>query len=893
MISAKQKMGKRFIVCLGAAVLTAIVMLLLMKVFQVEPFGDCSLAGADCKIQYVDFFNYYKALLSGRNNISYTLTKGLGGNAFGLFSYYLASPFNLLLLFFDGSQVHTVVDLLINIKLALSAATFAYFLQARLYDRLSSLLTILLSVGYSLSYYSYVNGSNLMWLDGMYLLPLMLLGTHRVIRRRSLIPLAVPTAFSILFNWYTGGINCLFCIIWLIFEFFMAELDPETGATVPPSNVWGAGKHGIIGLIQRLLGTILRYGLAMASGVLISAAIFLPTVSVMQQGRGSGFYFDTVKNKMIGNVLDTISQYRIGGTSHYECVCLYCGSLAVIGTFAFFLSRRIRRQSKIIAAGLVAVTLLMYYWQPLYFAFSLFKKVDSYYSRYGYIGSLVLLFLSAMYLQHVFPAPNAAEEERKRNGELQKTECLLPLLCSAIFCVLLLKVGNHPTLETEGVKDTCLFMLGAGTCTTVLLAIRSADNKSIRRFAAGAAAVMLLLITAGELYQSATYVLSYKRYRGIKRYASYVTEAREQVASLKEYDSGLYRISQIGWRDTDKKTNLTAYLNDALAYNYMGIGGYTSSPENDEIYLLDRLGYKQENTTLNVVYTSFIPADSFLGVRYVLSNTDIHGMEKINELGTYNGKETYYNPCALPLAFVYDGETLPRHEYHDPFEYMEEIWTALSGEPANLFTALEAEKTESKNRAEWTLKIPAGNVTLYGNLPTEENCIAMLQAGTANAYGYSQWLSPQLFMIPYKEGDSTVKVTLTSEKTMKLKDEQFYALNLDRLQELADKVRKGEEQVTEFSLENGAMRCTVNAHKGQKLFLILPRSTGWHTTLNGKNIETEEFAYCLTVIPLEEGENRIERVFRAPGLRRGIVLSAAGVLLLALYEIVVVRRNRK
>jgi hypothetical protein len=152
-------------------------------------------------------------------------------------------------------------------------------------------------------------------------------------------------------------------------------------------------------------------------------------------------------------------------------------------------------------------------------------------------------------------------------------------------------------------------------------------------------------------------------------------------------------------------------------------------------------------------------------------------MEKINELGTYNGKETYYNPCALPLAFVYDGETLPRHEYHDPFEYMEEIWTALSGEPANLFTALEAEKTESKNRAEWTLKIPAGNVTLYGNLPTEENCIAMLQAGTANAYGYSQWLSPQLFMIPYKEGDSTVKVTLTSEKTMKLKQDDFNELS--------------------------------------------------------------------------------------------------------------------
>ena len=228
MSSVKHKNLKRLAVCLGAMGVTCAVMLLLMLFFGLKPYGNASLAAADCKIQYLDFFNYYKDVLNGDNRIGYSLTKGLGGNGVGLFSYYLASPLNLIMYFFDGTQTNTVIDILIFIKLALAAGTFAYFLQARLYDRLSPFFTILLSVGYGLTHYAFSNCSNVMWLDGMFLLPLMLLGTHLVVRRRSLFPLALPTALCIFSNWYTGGINCLFCIIWLVFEFFLNEIDPES-----------------------------------------------------------------------------------------------------------------------------------------------------------------------------------------------------------------------------------------------------------------------------------------------------------------------------------------------------------------------------------------------------------------------------------------------------------------------------------------------------------------------------------------------------------------------------------------------------------------------------------------------------------------------------------------
>ena len=872
-MTAKHNKRDRLLICLAAMGATWLVSVLLMKYYGLAPLGNTSLAASDCKIQYLDFFNYYKDVLTGHNRIGYSLTKGLGGNGVGLFSYYLASPLNLLMYFFDGTQANTAIDLLIFIKIGLAAGTCAYFLQARLYDRLAPFFTVLLSTGYGLMHYSFANGSNLMWLDGIVLLPLMMLGTHLVVRRRSLAPLALPTALSIFSNWYTGGINCLFCIVWLAFEFLLNEMDPESGNMVPQSDAFGAGRLGAAGVAARFLGTVVRYGAAMVLGIAISAVLFLPAISALQLGRGAEFYFEShMQNVFNGSMLDTITQYRIDGSSSKSAVSLYCGSLAAIGSISFFLSRKVRLPRKILAAALFAFTLLTYYWQPLFFAFSLFKKVDSYFSRYGYIGCLELVFFAAVYLQHAFPSRAAAKEE-------SASEWYLPLLSSAIFTGLLFAVGEFTPLDRKGAIETCVYMLAAGACTTVLLAVRSADARSRRILAAA----LLTAISLTELFRSGVEVLRYNRLKDVGQYAAYVTGAREAVKTLKSYDSSLYRIGQIGWRELDPNTMHTAVYNDALAYNYMGVGGYTSSPENDQMYLLDRLGYKEDNLCMNIVNTSFVAADSMLGVRYVLADRDVPGMKKVDELGVYNNRAAYYNPNALPLAFVYDGSMLPVHEYHDPFSYLEEIWTTLAGQPANIFIPLETEKSVSGNTITWNVKVPDGNVALYGNLKTEEEIPSTLQVGEEPPVAYSQWLSPTVFTIPCKEGESAVKITLTSENTFSA-DEEFYALDLDRLQELSAGIRKGEKKVSDFSLENGAMSCTVTAKEGEKLFLILPRTKGWNTYVNGEKTDTEEFAYCLTVIPLQEGENRIEMVYRVPNLRRGIAVTIAGIALLAIYE---------
>ena len=93
----------------------------------------------DADIQYLDFFAYFKDVLSGKNNIAYTLGKTLGGTNIAVFSYYLSSPFSLLLVFFSKDRLETFFDFVVTLKLMTCALTFCNFTVHRFRKSISSL----------------------------------------------------------------------------------------------------------------------------------------------------------------------------------------------------------------------------------------------------------------------------------------------------------------------------------------------------------------------------------------------------------------------------------------------------------------------------------------------------------------------------------------------------------------------------------------------------------------------------------------------------------------------------------------------------------------------------------------------------------------------------------
>ena len=119
---------------IGISILTSLIIFLLITIVAIinrfAPFGNNSFATMDANIQYVDFFAYLKDVLQSKNTIN-TLSATLGNNSIGIISYYLTSPFNILILFFSKANIQNFFNIIVCLKLAVCGFTFSYYLQKR------------------------------------------------------------------------------------------------------------------------------------------------------------------------------------------------------------------------------------------------------------------------------------------------------------------------------------------------------------------------------------------------------------------------------------------------------------------------------------------------------------------------------------------------------------------------------------------------------------------------------------------------------------------------------------------------------------------------------------------------------------------------------------------
>ena len=190
---------------------------------HVYPFGDNSFLANDLKYQYIDFFAWFRRVLLGEANLRYSFSQGLGMNTWGLYSYYLASPFNLLCVLFPAGKLTLFVFTITALKLGCIHISSAWFLQKR-FD-LSKPAAFLLSLSFTFCSWTISNLRNPLWIDCLILLPICAYGCHELIRKRRMIRLVIATALNVMFCWYTAYISILFLCIFVLVEYvdYVAE----------------------------------------------------------------------------------------------------------------------------------------------------------------------------------------------------------------------------------------------------------------------------------------------------------------------------------------------------------------------------------------------------------------------------------------------------------------------------------------------------------------------------------------------------------------------------------------------------------------------------------------------------------------------------------------------
>ena len=832
-----------------------LIMLLSYKYYGFAPFGKNSLAWKDADIQYLDLFAYFKDVLSGKNSIGYTFSKSLGGSNIAVFTYYLASPLNFLVVFFDKSNLHTFFDIIVAVKLGLAAVTMQVFILGWFHkvelDKIQKRVAYFLSISYALSQYSIAQSSNIMWLDGVYLLPLILLGVHKLIYEKNGVFLSVSVGLSIIFNWYTGGINCLFAIIWWFFEIILYNIEHS-------SNRWN---------IKEFVFEIIKYGFSMAMGVCLSAVLFLPTIGALQKNAKGTLDISKLKDlTFTGKIGSVIQAYSVGAQSEYGKVSLFCGSIVIIGCISLFLAKSIIPQIKIWFGALITIIVLLFYWKPLFNIFSLFRSADSYWYRYSYVGIVALIFVAAyFYLQYIY-----------------REQWIIIIKSGVSFAIILLVLNGVNAVEnTNYVQFTALFLVLI--CFVLGNCFNGGTNKKIL-------IISLSILVVFELFIEVRLEMENYHVSNVDIFKKYSTDAELQINKIKQQDDDLYRISQTSTRNADENTKITANYNEALAYNYWGIPNYLSSPDDVSREFLDLAGYRSEADCMNIVNTSIIGIDSLVGTKYVLSSYDINGYEKQENMGVYNGKYVYKNPYAVPIAFTYDANSKLK-EIDDPFEYQNWIYSCLIGEETNIYIPLDfSERTENNGEKTYVLNTLVGKYAYYGNIPWKSWMNAAIEVNGVYEMAYSCWLSPSVFYIP-SENKDTIQIVISTEDLSGFcfEEAQFYALDLEKLSEVTKKMQ--ENKVNNLEMKNGRVCINTNVGVSKNVFISIPYDEGWKIKVNGIEIEPDLLADCFYSIHVEAGYNEIIMEYKILYKSEGIIVSIIGVFGIVFMEIII-KRNR-
>ncbi|WP_409339039.1 YfhO family protein, partial [Lactobacillus mulieris] len=153
--------------------------------------------------QYIDLLAFYKDHFFNPAAYSYSFANGLGGSLIGTFFYYLASPFNMLLLFFSKTQLPIAIYWIISLKVGTIGLTSYYYFQKH-YQKIYALAG---SNAFALSGYVIAYNLNLMWLDSLILLPLLILQIHQVGKKNWLILVSFLLWVT---DFYTGYMALVF-----------------------------------------------------------------------------------------------------------------------------------------------------------------------------------------------------------------------------------------------------------------------------------------------------------------------------------------------------------------------------------------------------------------------------------------------------------------------------------------------------------------------------------------------------------------------------------------------------------------------------------------------------------------------------------------------------------
>lgn len=356
------------------------VMIIIFIQRGIFPFGENSFLRTDMYHQYAPFFSEFHHKLRTGGSLLYSWNVGGGVNFAALYAYYLASPVNWLMVLWPKSYLIEFMTYLIVIKIGLSGLTFAWYLRKHCGTR--DFGVAFFGIFYALSGYMAAYSWNIMWLDCIWLFPLVILGAERLVKEGKGLLYCVALGLSILSNYYISIMVCLFLVIY----FFCLQIL-ETGRT------WK---------------DLLRSGLQFAGCSLLAggmaAVVLLPEIFALQMTASGDVNFPKTISSYF-SIMDMLARH-IGnvevevGLEHWPNI--YCGVAVLLFFLLYLACRKIPVREKAVYCTLLMIFFASFSVNLLNFIWHGFHYPNSLPCRQSFIYIFLMLFLcyrAYMYLR--------------------------------------------------------------------------------------------------------------------------------------------------------------------------------------------------------------------------------------------------------------------------------------------------------------------------------------------------------------------------------------------------------------------------------------------------------------------------------------------------------------
>lgn len=822
----------------------------------VFPVGNRCILTIDLYHQYAPFLSELYEKLSGFDSLLYTWNAGMGLNFLALSAYYLISPFNLILLLFPRANLPEAIAFIQVLKIGLCSLSMAYYLRRR-FGR-EGMGIVLFGAFYALSAYILAYSWNIMWLDGILMLPVLALGLEEMIAGRRFVRYVIGLALTITFCYYIAYFICLFLVIYFLVAYF--------------------SRHPALrfGLFVRK-GVKFAFFSVLAAG--ISMAVVLPTYTALQLTSAANDVSPATWNLSF-NLFDFLTNHLLVVPLHIRegLPNIYCGLAALILIPLYFFSPSIPVRSKIAhLLGLLA----------LFFSFSVntldFLWNGGHYPNqlpYRYAFVYVFLLLSMGYPVYI------------RLREFPARLIVGVSMAAAAFVVLADKLAAD-SADTLTVYLSLLFLafLAAG-----MVYARSPRHPRELRVT-----VLSSVIIAELLVNTFVTVDLMDRTEYYSDRAGFVGD-RVRLIDLMDTveDDGtgdFYRVELLKPRT----------VNDTVLHSYRGISIFASTAYLKTTQLMRSLGLHNNGINSYCYYDSTPVLESMLGIRYLVSKDAAYArptMEAVSNDGEYT---VYRNPYALPVAYMVgdriDGWKTtggnPFEVQNDFLERSADVRDVLLPLDVKLVNSTNMTVQSSADAGSFSYTKPGSgscSATLSIKVPVSREVSFYLDAGqldtTEVLFGESD-PAPKSYDLkrPYIVDLGRVEAGTEVLVKMTFKDApngsvKLYAVSMDEARFKQAMGVLASQGLDVESFDDTSITGTIRVETAGTMFTSIPYDRGWTVRVDGSPVETSALEDGLLSIRLEPGTHRIEMDYTPPRLMEGLLVSGASLLLLGLTFLV-------